>query len=130
MNANLTPSIGRAAVAAKTRGGRPAHRHNCGRHGQLTLKQIAKIAGVTPEAIRARIGAGWKGALLCSPIGPRPNHRRGEVRVPTMVTAARIALQFRGQIPTVAAIRAAHPMTKKSAERWRLVFMKALEENA
>lgn len=126
----LAPTLRIAAPVPNRRGGRPAHRHDCGRHGKLTLKQIARIAGVTPEAIRGRIGMGWKGELLCSPVGPRPNHRRGEIRLPTMLTAARIALHFRGQCPTVAQIRAAHPMTKKAAERWRLVFMKAMEEAA
>lgn len=126
----LAPTLGRKVLPSGRRGGRPAHLHNCGRHGNLSLKQIARIAGVTPEAIRGRIGMGWKGELLCSPIGPRPNHRRGEIRLPTMLTAARIALQFRGQCPTVAAIRAAHPMTKKAAERWRLVFMKAMEDDS
>lgn len=59
---------------------------------EATLAEVAEIAGVSREAIRLRIGAGWPLDQLTLPRGVEPTHKRalGEtVNIPTGVRPAR-----------------------------------------
>src|SRR5690606_10877108 len=58
----ITPTV--PTDSAPARGGQ---RFDCGRHGRLTVVQIARIAGTSRTAIYQRIRAGRTGEALCEP---------------------------------------------------------------
>ena len=118
------------ARGARQRPGRSPKLINCGKFGRLSIPQIAVVAGVTDPAIRQRIRRGWNGEQLCEPIGERPNAKRGEIRVPTMLTAVQLARQFRDRVPTVQEIRKAKPMSREAAVRWRQAIRTAFEADS
>ena len=119
----LTASLG---ITGAPRGGRPPALIDCGRHGQLSVAQIALLANVSYAAIRARIAAGWKGAQLCQPVGERPFAKRGEIRQPTMLIAYKLARMYHDRVPTIDELRKAHPMSLTAAIKWRRVIRAAL----
>ena len=123
----LAPTIGAQPVRKRT--GRPPVLINCGRYGRLSVPQIAVVAGVTDAAIRARLRYGWKGGQLCQAVGARPNAKRGEIRVPTMLIAVQLAQRFRDRAPSAEEIRKFRPMSLSAASRWRQVIRAALEAN-
>lgn len=113
------------------RGGRRGQLHDCGKHGKLTVGKIAKIAGITVDAVRSRINSGWTGEALCSQY--RVNHRRkpeSSCRHPSIAIAVKLAKAFPDRAPTTKEIMAVRPMSRGSATRWRQAFRDVLEKRA
>ena len=110
------------------RGGRRGTRHDCGKHGKLTVGQIAKVAGVSVYAVRFRVNAGWKGEELCAPYRSHDKRKSDSgCRNPAVLTAVRLALAFPNRAPTTKEIMSIRPMSRGSASRWRQAFRDALE---
>lgn len=109
-------------------GGRPPYKYDCGPElGELTTRQIAKVAGVTRNTVQTRINRGVRGAALAHGLKvtrSAANRKRG-VSKPVIFTACRLALAFPDTIPTVPQIRAIHPMSVPAAERWRAAMRDA-----
>ena len=122
----LQPSCKKRSAA----GGGPAKRYDCGRHGILTVKQIAKKAGITNEGVHARIRRGGKGEALCrsKPTARRIGFRRRTCNRPLLLTAVRLAVAFPNGMPTVAEIRDVYPMSATAAGRWRSAIRDIREE--
>lgn len=102
-------------------------RHDVGPYREpMTTREIADYLGTTPHNIRARIRKGWHGEDLLKPIGTR--RRIGIARSPTHVVAMKLALTFGRRVPTIAQIRAVHPMEYTTACYWQNTIKRALKE--
>lgn len=113
------------------RGGRRGAQHDCGKHGQLTVGQIAKVSGISVDAVRFRVNAGWKGEALCAPYRSQDKRKRDSgCRNPAVLTAVRLALAFPNRAPTTKEIMAIRPMSRGCASRWRQAFRDVLERDA
>lgn len=121
----LAPSLG--STTKPNRFGRAPQLFDCGRHGMLSRRQIALTAGISYHAVCVRLEAGWKGAQLCQKPGERPNAKRGEIRLPTILAAVKLARRFRDRVPSVEEIRKAKPMSQAAAIRWRQAIRVAME---
>lgn len=117
--------FGVAAIEAPKGRKRYGKTYNCGKYGELTVRQIANIAGITREAVRDRVNGGWKGAKLC--VKPHESKRvvKEACKRPVVVIAMKLAAKFPGRLPTVAEIRAEHPMCPRNALRWRQAMSEA-----
>ncbi len=122
----LSPSLG--LPTKPNRCGRVPQTFDCGRHGHLSRRQIALMAGISYHAVCVRLSSGWKGAQLCQKPGDRPNAKRGEIRLPTILAAVKLARRFRDRLPSVEEIRRAKPMSQAAAIRWRQAIRVALED--
>lgn len=115
------PSPAAGEVRDRVPMGRRPRTYDCGKHGRLTVRQIADVAGITVHGVQVRLRRGWKGAQLCLHVSEsrRIGWRKRGCSSPVMVLAVRLALAFPDQLPTADQIRAAHPMTRDNATRWR-----------
>lgn len=104
-----------------------ARRHDCGRFGELTVRDICKVSGQRVSTIYARIHKGWSGELLVS--RKQPSRAPGRPRSATMVTALQlgIATAHRDRLLTVCEIQELHPMARQPAERWRCALREAMK---
>lgn len=124
---NLSPIL--TTPKPLDRGGRRGQLHDCGKYGKLSVGQIARIAGVTTEAIRHRVNTGVKGAALCAPY--KTNYRRtASCRNPSLIIAVKLATAFPHRAPTTEEIRKVHPMSRTAATRWRSAFRDVMDEEA
>lgn len=116
-------NFGTATIRAPLRKTR-APKHDCGRHGRLTVKQIAVTAGITPQAVTRRLRSGMKGEALCE---PRNAFRTPKVRClkPVIRTAVKLARLYPDRVPTLDEIQQAHPMGTRNAVSWRQAFAEA-----
>lgn len=98
-----------------------AKRYDCGRFGQLTAAEIARIAGTSPAAIYARIRKGATGAGLCEQRWARQSQirKKSPPRRDMLVCAFRIAHEYPDRLPTIAEIRRIRPMSVNNAGVWR-----------
>ena len=105
-----------------------ARRHDCGRLGELTVRDICKVSGQLESTIYARIRKGWSGELLAS--RKQPSRAPGRPRSATMVTALRLGGEAvrRGRLLTVREIQMLHPMARQAAERWRCALRVAMQK--
>jgi hypothetical protein len=113
-------NFGTATIRAPTRKTR-APKYDCGRHGRLTVKQIAITAKITPQAVTRRLRSGMRGEALCE---PRNAFRTPKVRClkPVIRTAVKLARLYPDRIPTLDEIQRAHPMGTRNAVSWRQAF--------
>lgn len=116
------------------RRGRIAKRHDCGEHGQLTVREIAPIAGLSEPAIYSRLSRGVSGAALCAPAMssvPQPGRTytdrtartNGNI---TLAVACIMARKFPDRPPSVDQLRAEFDMSRATAYRWRAAFRDAM----
>jgi len=116
-----------ATPAAKAFG----KRHNCGRHGDLTVAQIARLTGLAKASIRERITNGVSGADLCAPAKANCRRRTDKpIHRPATVTALALAIEFGRRVPTWQEIQRVHPMSKDAAKRWRRAYREVVERRA
>lgn len=103
-----------------------ARRHDCGRYGELTVRDICKVSGQRESTIYARINKGWSGDRLAAP--KQPSHPPGRPRTNAMVVACRLGAEAarKGRLLTTREIQATHPMSRQAAERWRCALRKGL----
>jgi hypothetical protein len=111
----------------KRKGGQQARRYDCGRHGRLTVRQIAQLADISPKCVHDRLNAGWSPERACSPkYGTR---RTPRAPVPpkhhNLQAAFVIAERFRHRLPTVEEIQAIRYMSKQHALMWRRAIAEA-----
>lgn len=100
-------------------------RHDVGGK-MMTTREIAAKIGGTAHTVRARLAKGWKGKELLMPVNSRRSV--GRPRVSTQIVAYKIARQFPDSVPTVAQIRAIHPMAASTATYWRNAIIRAMRE--
>jgi hypothetical protein len=105
-----------------------ARRHDCGRFGELTVRDICQVSGQRESTIYARIRKGWSGELLVA--RKQPSHAPGRPRSATMVTALQLGIETarRGRLLTVREIQTLHPMARQPAERWRCALRVAMRK--
>ncbi|MFD0738268.1 hypothetical protein ACFQZQ_03055 [Lysobacter koreensis] len=125
MTFGVSPIHGTAGIRARGK------LHACGRHGKLTARQIADLAGVCVETIRARIKAGVVGPSL---VAPAWDSKRGQVKAqcrrPALLTACKLARAFPDRVPNTREIQALQPMSRSSALRWQQGYRDALKVTA
>lgn len=104
-------------------------KHDCGRHGQLTAREISSLTGLDVTSIRKRVHAGWKGSELCLSARGRPIVKREQPRFSTMVIAMKLVRAFDDfeTVPSIEDIRRCHAMARSTAARWRWMFRRAME---
>ena len=121
----LNPMI-RPPMPARRPSPSTARRYDCGRHGELTVRDICKVSGQRESTIYARIRKGWSGDILAAP--KQPSHAPGRPRTNAMVVACKLgsAAERAGRLLTTREIQAAHPMSRQAAERWRCALRAAL----
>ena len=110
---------------------RVATAHDCGEHGQLTVRQISAITGITEPVIYRRVQNGVTGEGLLSP--PKHGVRQPGSYVDNAVstgnlilhTAVKLAIAHRSKAPTIAHLREQYGMSRATAYRWRAAFIDA-----
>jgi hypothetical protein len=118
-------NFGTATIATpKKRKSPPVKRYDCGKHGQLTAKEIAARAGIAVETVYDRVRRKWPAADLAEPAHALRREKAGIPRMPCVIMALRIARAFPNRVPTVRELRAVAPMCAVQARRWQ----RALEE--
>lgn len=124
-----TASLG---TARKNRRGSQGPRYDCGKHGHLTVTEIAMRLGMTRTAVQNRITKGWRGDRLMLPRhATRTEIRANRPPVKHMLVAAlRIAHLFPDRLPTLAEIQAVRPMSEHYAVQWRQAISHARREAA
>lgn len=112
----ITPTV--PTDSAPARGGQ---RFDCGRHGRLTVVQIARIAGTSRTAIYQRIRAGRTGEALCEPRWARQSEirRASPPRRHVLAAAFQLAAMYPDRLPSVAEIQRFRPMSRQNAQVWR-----------
>lgn len=115
-----TASLGTPATRTFT----AAPTYDCGRLGKLTVSQIAKLSGVSPQGVRLRLRRGITGEALAL---PRWQSRKGATNKTSLVTAFRLARAFPDVLPSVAEIRKAVPMQPSKAYQRRAIMRQAME---
>jgi len=116
---------------------RTAKRHDCGRFGMLTAREIAKLSDRDTGTIYGRIARGVTGEALASNPPKRYAVERyrekqhvehSSVMHGGMFIACRIARSMRSKddIPTVAELRDRFQMSRATAYRWRAAWIAAL----
>lgn len=109
---------------------RPAKQYNCGRHGRLTVRQIAYRTGLGEAQVRQRISAGTRGDDLLVPHVPRNRRQQFTTRCAeaagTYVIAFLLARDFSGRTPGVDQLQRRFECSRATAYRirraWRDVF--------
>lgn len=103
-----------------------AIRHDCGRHGELTVADICKVSEQRASTIYARIRKGWRGEMLVAP--KQPSHAPGRPRTDGMLVACELGLAAAEarRLLTTPEIQRVHPMSRQAAERWRCALRKAI----
>lgn len=109
------------APAGRDRG----RRFDCGRHGKLSAKQIALMAGMSREGVWQRVKAGFKGEALCAPKHESLRRAKEACKRPVVVVAMKLAKAFPDKVPSLAEIKRVHPMCDRSAMRWRQALTEA-----
>lgn len=99
-----------------------ARKYDCGKHGKLTVSQIARLAGTTNKAIYQRIKRGFVGERLCELKYEGRRKIRRPCSNPTILIAVRLANAFPDRVPTAKEIAEVHPMSEGNAMRWRRAF--------
>lgn len=104
-------------------------RYDCGKHGTLSVKEIADIAGTSKTAVYNRLRADVSGEALCAPRWSRQSEIRRESppRRHTLVAAFRLAALFADRVPTIEEIQAFRPMSRQNAQCWRQAIATARE---
>lgn len=109
--------------------------HDCGKHGRLTVAQIAGIAGVSANSIYCRIRMGVAGEKLCESRTARKSqgrkvsyrgqdiHTVGSVNIAVAVTIARA---YTTRPPSIDQLRNRFQMSRATAYRWRAAFVDAM----
>ena len=107
-----------------------ARRFDCGRHGELTVRDICKVSGQRESTIYARIRKGWSGEMLVA--SKQPSRAPGRPRTNTMVVACRLGLAAAeaGRLLTTREIQQVHPMARQAAERWRCALRAAMPDES
>ena len=115
--------LGGTAVGAK---------HKCGTYGELSVREIAEIAGTTPKAIQRRIRKGWRGEALCQTKFETKRKVRATRRPAPhqLVAAIRMARLFGERVPTITEIQAIRPMSRSRANEWRSAYIEASRPTA
>lgn len=117
--------------------GKIAKRHDCGKHGMLTAKEIGLIAGLHEQSVHQRITRGVRGEALCErydrsvarakacetfrsgmPIDPNSSG--------VMFIAMRIASAFPHRAPTAEELMTKYGMHKATAYRWRRAWLDSM----
>lgn len=93
---------------------------------RMTARAIAERTGTSLGTVHNRLARGWRGAELL--VRNQERRRQGAPRGPVQVIACKLALAFPDQVPTVAQIRRAHPMSETAAARWRIALRQAREQ--
>lgn len=107
-----------------------ARTFDCGRHGELTARQIASKAKITKEAVWARVNSGVTGADLCAPKHDGLRKVRVKCSRSVVVVAMKLARKYPDRVPTLKQIRRVHPMGERNAMRWRQAMKETLEKAA
>lgn len=116
-------SFGTGSMGTRLRKlGPPAFKFDCGRHGQLTARQIAAAAGITVRAVHGRVKAGVAGEALLLPPHESLRVVHGKCRNHVLRKAIRLARAFPDGLPTTEQIMRTEPMCKRQALRWRKAF--------
>lgn len=130
----MNPAFGTATLLTprKGQGRRRGHTFDCGKHGKLTVRQIALLANLPKQTIQKRLNAGWQGERLCL---PRYATRCEAIsyRAPprhALLSAFKIAKRFPDRVPTIAEIKAVRPMSDRTAGYWRSAIAAAHREAA
>jgi len=122
MTGRTLMGFGVAAIAGpkirKARG----RKYDCGKHGKLTVSQIARLAGTTNKAIYQRIKRGFVCERLCELKYEGRRKIRRPCSNPTILIAVRLANAFPDRVPTTKEIVEVHPMCERNAMRWRQAF--------
>ncbi len=71
------------------------------------------------EGVWQRVRAGITGAELCAPKHDGLRKVKAPCARPTLLVAMKLARAFPEDVPTLRQIRNVHPMTERSAMRWR-----------
>lgn len=127
-------------VPKSRRPGRIAKRHSIDGHGDLTVEEIARIAGIGVEAARRRVGSGRPAHEILAPKHAIVN-KRGSSGYSfmeqvfatghcTMTVAVRIARAFPHDAPSIAWLRCTFGMSRSTAYRWRRAWLDELEREA
>ena len=106
----FAPSLGTITRAI---GRPPKALYDCGKHGQLSAAQIARVAGIDREAVVRRIASGVTGVALCA---PRKQYPRRPCR--HKVAALRIAFASQDRTPTLDEIKALSGYSEREAGMW------------
>ncbi len=100
-------------------------RYDCGQHGRLTMAQMVALSGITKQSLQYRLSQGVRGDALVS---PRKVRQLAGPMCPVIRIACTLAATFPDVVPSVAQVRAAYPMSKASAERWRIAWRQAQQD--
>ena len=127
-----TPALGRSPARWRRGGASPEKLYDCGRHGQLSAGQIARMAGISDTAVYKRIDAGWAGEDLCAPRWAKQPDLREEGPLPPqrhiLVAAFYFAARFPDREPTPEEIQEYRPMSLANAQLWRRAIAHARRE--
>jgi len=113
---------------------RTARRYDCGTRGMLTVREIARIAGVEPNSIWGRINADWTGDRLCEPrcIKPsrsRTSHRDDEHAPPqaaAIYLGIQVARKYGNRVPDASELQDSFNLSRATAYRWRAAIAAAI----
>lgn len=122
-------------------GGRVAKKHDCGKHGMLTAKEIALLTGMQSNSVSQRIARGVSGEALCEPhdrvAARRVARETYRFRLPidpnetgVMFTAMRIASAFPHRATTAEELMERYGMHRATAYRWRRAWLDSMGEAA
>jgi transposase len=115
-----------------------AELHDCGKHGMLAVKDIARKTGLSERTIRDRLARGMEGEELLRPkIGARETRKDTTFRddvvrtsgAGAMAIAIRIARSFPNRVPTAKELRDKFGMSQATAYRWRQSIIDEMGEH-
>lgn len=112
-------SFGVATLTSPKRRIQKGRKFDCGRFGQLSANEIAKITGMSREGVWQRVRSGVTGAALCAPKHDGLRKVQKPCKRPVVMVAMKLARAFPDRVPSLDAIRKVHPMCARNAMRWR-----------
>jgi AcrR family transcriptional regulator len=104
--------------------------YDCGKHGWLTVAQIAAVAGTSKVAIYKRLKTNARGDELCQRRWANQSKIRKEAppRRHMLVLAFQLAERFQDRIPSTEEIMQLRPMSAANANCWRQAIATARAE--